>query len=516
MSGPNSPAPRRWWALAALALSVLVLGFDITILNVALPTLAVELDASTGEQQWIVDAFLVVFAATMLPAGLLGDRFGRRRMLVAGLVVLGSASLLGAFAQSPEVLIAARASMGLGGALVSPLALAVIPTLFAPDERARAIATLAAALATSLPLGPVLGGWLLDHHWWGSILLLNVPLAAVGALACLLLVPESRDPTAPRLDPLSALLSVGGLGALVFGLIEGPGRGWADPLVPATLLGSAAMLTLLVLRERDRPHPLLATDLLRTPGFAWNGLVAGLVGFAFAGLLFVVPQYLQVVRGHDAFATGLRLTPMMAGTLVAARACPPLVRLFGQRGVVSTGLVLLCFAGLLASTTTEDTGYALTATWLTVIGVGGGLALVPAVDGAVAALPDDRSGAGSGLLMTLRQMGSALGVALLGSLLAQTYRGAVDTDGLPPDAAAAARESVVAAHLVAERVGAPRLIASADEAFLRGMSVTLFVCALAALATAALAALLLPRGTPHAAGAESLARPTGDGRQWRP
>jgi EmrB/QacA subfamily drug resistance transporter len=488
--------PRRWWALGALTLTALVLGFDVTILNVALPTLAEDLHATTGQQQWLVDAFLVVFAATMLPAGLLGDRFGRRRLLVAGLVIMLAGSALAALADSVGPLIAARAVMGLGGALVTPLAVAVLPALFGPAELGRAIATLTAALAAGMPLGPLIGGWLLNHYWWGSVFLFNVPLIGIGIAACLLLLPESRDPAAPGVDALSTTLSVAGLGALVYGLIEGPSRGWDDPLVLGALAASLPLLALLVARERRRAHPMLDTELLRRPAFRWNALVGTLVSFVLAGMLFLLPHYLQAVHGHDALGAGLRLMPMMGGLVVGARGCQPLVRLFGRRGVVVTGLVAVSFAGFLGSTTSAESGYGygLAATWLAVTGFGAGLALVPATGAAVAALPPERSGIGSGLLLTVRLVGSALGVALLGSLLAQVYRDRVVTGGLPEAAAGAARESVTAAHGVAGQVGgdkAAELIGSADTAFLHGMSLALFVCGVASLAAAGVAALVL-------------------------
>ncbi|MDT0342360.1 MFS transporter [Streptomyces litchfieldiae] len=501
--------PRRWWALGALVVAVLVLGYDMTVLNVALPTLAAELHAGTGEQQWFVNAFLVVFAAALLPAGLLGDRFGRRRMLVTGLVITLAGSFLGAFADTPGALIAARGVMGLGAALVSPLAVAVLPSLFGPAERGRAIATVTSGLAVGMPLGPLVGGWLLDRYWWGSTFLLSVPLIAAGIAACLLLLPESRDPAAPRVDPVATALSAGGLGALVFGLIEGPGRGWDDPVVLGTLGGSVPLLALLVAHERRRARPMLDVGLLRLPGFGGNALVGALISFILAGLLFVLPQYLQAVRGHDAFGTGIRVMPLLAGLLVAARGCPPLVGQFGRRGVVATGLVLLCFSGVLGSTTEPDSGFALTAAWMTVTGLGAGLSLVPAMDAALGALPRERAGVGSGLLMATRQVGGALGVALLGSLLAQVYRDRLTTDGLPAAAAATARESVVAAHAVADRRGLTALAESADAAFVHGMSVTLYLCAIAALAAALVAGLVLaPRraGEPVAAPAEGEAR----------
>ncbi|PGH48490.1 DHA2 family efflux MFS transporter permease subunit [Streptomyces sp. Ru87] len=489
---PGTPDPRRWWALGALVVCVLVLGFDLTILNVALPAMASQLGADTGEQQWIADSYIVVFAALLLPAGLLGDRFGRRRMLTAGLVVFLAGSVAGTFAGSPEQLVAARAGMGVGAALVMPLALSVLPSLFGDEERSKAVGAIAAGSAAGLPLGPLVGGWLLDHYWWGSVFLVNVPLAAFGILACLLLLPESRDPAAPAVGAVSTLLSAGGLGALVFGIIEGPGRGWTDPLVLLALSGSAAMLAGLVLHERRSERPLLDLGLLRRPAFLWNTLTTSLTTLVIAGLLFLLPQYLQAVLGYGAFDTGVRLMPMMGGLLVAARCAAPLVRRLGARTVVSAGLVVLAAAAFLGAATGPGDGYGWAALWLTVAGTGFGFAVVPAMDGALAALPADRSGTGSGLLQTLRQVGGAVGVALLGSLLAGAFTGRLDTSGLPGPAADAARESVVAAHLVATRLDAPGLAASADAAFVHGMSLALAVCGVAALVTAVFTALRLP------------------------
>ncbi|MGK5532346.1 MFS transporter [Streptomyces sp. URMC 129] len=506
--------PRRWWALGALAVATVILGMDMTILSVALPSIAADLKAGTGQQQWMVDAFLVVFAAVMLPAGLVGDRFGRRRTLVAGLTVMLAGSVLAALAGGPGLVVAGRAVMGLGAALVSPLTMAVLPALFGPAERAKAIAVLTAAFTAGLPLGPLLGGLLLDRFWWGSVLLVNVPLVAVALVGCALLLPESREHGAPRVDVLGAACFAGALGALVCGLIEGPARGWGDPLVLASWATALPLLFLLVARERRRENAPLGLGLLREPVFGWNALIGALIGFILSGLIFLLPQYLQVVRGHDAFGTGLRLMPLLAGVLVAARGCQPLVRQFGPRGIVATGLALLSFAGIQGSTTEVGSGYGLTAIWLTVTGLGAGLALVPATDAALAALPPDRSATGSGLVMTLRHVGSAIGVAFLGSLLAQAYRDRLDTDGLPARAAETSRESVVTAHAVARHTGLSRLADSANWAFTHGMTVTLYVCSLAALGGALLAGLLLPQQRrADRPGVTTLAAAEGDARE---
>ncbi|CCK27800.1 integral membrane efflux protein [Streptomyces davaonensis JCM 4913] len=486
-----TPDPRRWWALSALVASMLTLGFDMTILNVALPTMAADLGATTGQQQWMADAYVVVFAALMLPAGLLGDRFGRRRMLITGLGIFLAGSAAGALAGDVDTVIAARAVMGVGAALVTPLALSVLPSLFAPEERTKAVGVMSAASALGLPLGPIIGGWLLDHFWWGSVFLVNVPMAALGITACVFLLPETRDPASPKVDTVSTALTATGLGALVYAIIEAPVRGWADPLVLGMLAGAVLLITALVLRERRAARPMLDMTLLAHRGFLFNTLAATLVMFVLSGLLFVLPPYLQAVLGHDALGTGVRLLPMMGGLLVAARAAQPVVARFGARTVVSAGLAVLAFAALLGSRTTVESGYGFTALWLSVAGLGFGLAVVPAMDAALGTLPADRAGSGSGLLMTLRQVGGAVGIALLGSLLAGVFRDRLDVTGLPAGAADTAGESVVTAHIVAERTGAADLVASANSAYVHGMGVVLLVCAVASLVAALLAAVFL-------------------------
>ncbi|MFM9447220.1 MFS transporter [Streptomyces acidiscabies] len=487
-----TPDPRRWWALGALVASMLTLGFDLTILNVALPTMAEDLGASTGQQQWMADAYVVVFAALMLPAGLLGDRFGRRRMLVVGLALFLAGSLVGALASDVNWVIAARAFMGIGGALITPLALSVLPSLFGADERTKAVGIISAASSLGLPLGPIIGGWLLNHFWWGSVFLVNVPMAAIGIAACVFLLPETNDPSSPKVDTVSAALTASGLGALIFAIIEAPTRGWGDPLIVAMFVLSAVFLTGLILRERGMSRPMLDMSLLSQRGFLFNTLAATLVMFVLSGLLFVLPLYLQTVLGNDALGTGVRLLPMMGGLLIAARAAQPVVERFGARAVVSAGLAVLAFSALLGSRTTVDSGYGFTALWLSITGLGFGFSVVPAMDGALGALPRDRAGSGAGLLMTLRQVGAAIGIALLGSLLASDFRDRLDVTGLPSGLAHTAGESVVAAHLVAEKAGVPGLAASADSAYVHGMNLALLVCGVCALAAALLAAAFLP------------------------
>lgn len=508
--GPTAdppPATRRWWALAAICLSVLVLGFDGTVLNVALPDMAVQLHAGTSQLQWIVDAYLVVFAAAMLPAGLLGDRFGRRGLLIAGLTLFAAASLVGTLTGSADTLIAVRAVMGLGAAFIMPLGMSIIPSLF-PAERARAVAVMTAGMAIGMPLGPIIGGLLLTHFWWGSTFLINIPLIVVGIAALLLLVPESRNPAVPRVDAVSATFGVGGLAALTYGIIQGPADGWGSASVVGCLAASVLLLTGLILRERTQTDPMLDFALLRDPVYRWNALATVLVTFVLVGALFVLPQYLQSVLGNSALGTGVRLMPLMGGLLVAARISERLVARLAVRGVVTTGLLLVALSMFLGARTTVADGYGWTALWLGILGLGMGFAMVPAMGAAMAVLPEERAGVGSGLLQTLRQCASAIGVALLGSLLLSSYTGRLHTTGLSPAAAHEARGSVSAAQAVADQLHDPALAASAHSAFVHGMAMVLLICGIAAALSALLIALRMPGDTPHATAAADATDPT--------
>jgi EmrB/QacA subfamily drug resistance transporter len=382
--------------------------------------------------------------------------------------------------------------MGFGGAFILPATLAIVMNVFEREEQPKAIGIWTGVVGFAIALGPITGGILLEHFWWGSVFLVNVPMAAIGIAACVFLLPETRDPASPKVDTLSTALTAAGLGALIYAIIEAPSRGWGDPLIVGMLAGAAVLIAALVLRERRVERPMLDMSLLTQRGFLFNTIAATLVMFVLSGLLFVLPPYLQAVLGHDAFGTGLRLLPMMGGLIIAARAAQPVVARFGSRAVVSAGLVVLAFAALLGSRTTVDSGYGFTALWLSITGFGFGFSVVPAMDGALGALPRDRAGSGSGLLMTTRQVGSAIGIALLGSLLASTFRDRLDVTALPAKAADTAGESVVAAHIVAQKAGSADLVASANSAYVHGMGLVLLVCGVAALVTALLAAAFLP------------------------
>lgn len=497
-AAPEQPAdPRRWWTLAALWLCVLVIGFDVTILNVALPTLAAELDASTSQLQWIVDAYLLVLAALLLAAGTLGDRLGRKRLLLAGLVAFAAASALAAASPSPGALIAARALMGIGAAIIMPLTLSVLPTVFAPEERPKAIAAWAAAAGIGLPLGPILGGLLLEHLWWGAVFLINVPLIAVALIACAALLPESRDPAARPIDLAGAALSCAGLVGLVYGIVRAGRDGWTDPVVIAPLAAGALLLGVFTWSQRRATHPLVEPAWFSDVRFfSWATVATALGGFGLIGVLFVVPQYLQIVRGYSTLETGLGLLPLTPGLAIGAALSAQATARLGTRLPVTIGLAAMAAGLLLLSTVSLASGYGLMAAALAIAGLGTGLALAPALDAIISVLPDERFGVGTGLSLTMRMLGGALGVAVLGSILSGTYaaRLGASLNGLPPAAQDAAEGSVTAALELAARIPGTRgdaLAAAAQGAFVEGMEAVMLSAAAITLAGALLVAFFL-------------------------
>lgn len=484
--------PRRWWALAALGLAVLALGFDITIMNVALPTIATELEVGTDTLQWMVNAYVLVIAGLMLTFGALGDRYGRKRLLLIGLGLFGISSAVAAGVDSAALVIAARAVMGMGAAIMMPVAFAVLAALFGPSERGKAVSLLVMGLGIGIPLGPIIGGYLLEHFWWGSIFLINVPIAIIGAIAIAVLLPESRDPTPRRPDAVGAVLSTGGLTALIYGVIQAPARGWSDPVTLGVIAAAVMVLTGFVAWEVRVQDPMIDLHLFTHPQFLWASIAGVLVTFGMLGLLFVVPQYLQFVTGHDALGTGIRLLPLIGGLVAGAPAGERLATRTTYRVPVSAGLAVLAASAALGALTDIQSNYGFIATWLATAGFGIGMALAPAMDAVLDALPNEQAGAGTAITMTLRQTGGALGVALLGSLLAEGYANRVNTAGLPAEAADAARQSIAGALAVAIRLDEPALAASAHTSYLHGMTLVLVATAFTAGLSAILTALRLP------------------------
>src|SRR6266540_2143601 len=494
----KSSGTRRWWALGALALSVLVVGLDLTVLNLALATLATALHASTTALQWIVDAYSLVLAAMLLPAGLLGDRFGRKKLLLGALLVFGVASLACAYASSADLLIAARAVLGLGAAFIIPLSLSVLPVLFSEEERRTAITITVGATFVAFPIGPILGGWLLTHFWWGSVFLINVPVIALALLAVTALLPESRSAERPRLDVAGVLVSSAGLAGLTYGAIEAGQRGWGNPGALAAIIAGALVLVAFVRLERAvsrRPdgQPLVDLSLFSSASFTWGTILATVVSFAMFGLLFAVPQYFQAVGGADAMGAGLRLLPLIGGLMVGAGVADRLARVAGAKNTVALGFAVMAVGLGAGATTSLQTSEGFTLGWVAVLGAGLGLAMPTAMDAALGALSKDRSGAGSALIMAVRQVGATIGVAVLGSILNAGYHARLDLTGLPPRVADTVRDSVAAGVAVAHQLGSGPLLGSVRAAFVHGMDLLLWVCAGLAVVGVVLALAFLPR-----------------------
>src|SRR5215218_2945813 len=463
---------RRWWALAVLCLSLVVLAMDNTILNVTLPTLAQDLGATASQLQWMVDAYLLVFAGLLLSMGALGDRFGRKLALDAGLLVFAAGSIASAFASSAEVLIAARAAMGIGAALILPATLSIITNIFPPAERGRAIGVWAGMAALGVVLGPVVGGWLLEGFWWGSVFLINLPVVALAIGAGWPLVPNSRDPVATPLDPIGAALSVAALVALVYGIIQAPADGWTDPLILGAFAIAAALAVAFGWWERRIQHPMLPLAFFRDPRFSAASGAIAMAFFALFGSVFLLTQHLQFVLGYTPLQAGVRILPV-AALLVAA----PL-------------------ALWLLSTVQVGDGYGLVAATLALLGIGMGLTVAPATESIMGSLPLAKAGVGSAMNDTTRQVGGALGVAVLGSILASGYGTAIAPAlrDAPPPIAQTAGDSIGAAATIAAQLG-PRgqgLLEAARLAFIQGMGDALQVGAGVAALAALLVLLFLP------------------------
>ncbi|HTX82964.1 MAG TPA: DHA2 family efflux MFS transporter permease subunit [Streptosporangiaceae bacterium] len=517
---------RRWWALGALAISVLVVGLDLFVLSLALPTLAVKLHASTGDLQWFVDAYSLVLAAALLPAGLLGDRLGRKRLLMCALGVFGIASLACSYSTSTGELIAARAVLGLAAAVILPLALAVLPVMFTAEERPKAIGIVGGATFLGYPLGPILGGWLLDHYWWGSVFLINVPIAAIALVTVMFLMPESKGSGRFRIDFTGVLISSVGLAVLTYGVIRAGQDGWSDTVAIATMLAGAAALAFFVpwerlVRRRGR-QPLVDLSLFSSGGFTWGTTLSTMISFALFGLTFAMPQFFLDVKGLDSLASGIRMLPLIGGLAVGLAlgqrlqsprsqggvTKPPLV---GVRPIGAGGFAIMAAALAVGTATSAASGTGFTSAWFAVTGFGLGLAMPTMLNAALSALSPERSGSGSALMTAARQVGATIGVAVLGTVLNSVYRGHLGMAALPPAVAAVAKSSVGTGVAVAAKLGSASVLSAVHAAYASGVDVMLWVCAAIAIAAAVLAALFLPRqptGPTHApaagAGGEAL------------
>ena len=491
------PRAGRWWALAALVVSGLVIGLDSTVLITALPTLSAKLGATTADLQWIAAAYTLALGGLLLPGGVLGDRYGRKRLLLLGLAIFGVSSLVASQVTTAGALIAARALMGVGAALILPLSLSILPSMFTEQERPRAVSAAAAGAFLGLPLGPLLAGWLLTHYAWGSVFLINAPVVVIALLGVWFLVPESKDPHPRPFDWVGMMLAIVGVTALVYGVIEQPIHGWTDSTVLAGVIGGAAVLIAFVAWDLRHPSPFVELRNFRSRSFTWATMAFVITGFALFGVMFILTPYIQIVLGNDAQATGIKLIPLIGGVVVGAIGGNVLASRLGARLSVSAGLFATA-AGLVAfSRVGADTGYGLVAASLAVTGFGMGIALPTTLDIILGTLPADQTGAGSALTRALQQIAASFGVAILGSILSNVYQSQLTAHlaTLPFGLDAPALGSVAAAHAIAAHLPAAAgsaLIRAANDAYTQGLATVMLVSAASVIVAAILIAIFLP------------------------
>jgi EmrB/QacA subfamily drug resistance transporter len=490
--------------LVALLLAAFLVNLDTTMVNVALPAMVRELHATTTQLQWVVDAYNLVFAALLLAFGSLSDRFGRKRMLLAGLAVVGAASLAGGFTTTTAQLIAARAVMGLGAAMTFPATLSLISNVFTERrERARAIGLWGATAGVAIAMGPIVGGWLLERYSWAAIFIAMAPVAAAAMVLVALAVPASKDPGAAPIDMPGLVLSSAAMALLVFTIIEAPTYGWAAGRSVAGFAASALLLAAFIAWELRAAHPMLEVGLFRNMRFSAASGAVTVSFFTLFGFIFLITQYFQFVRGYGPLETGVRLLPValsvgagsVAGTQLAVRA--------GTKLVVTAGLVAVAgFYGWVAATISATLAYGVIAAQMVVYGLGMGLTSAPATESIMGAISRAKAGVGSAINDSTRLIGGTLGVAVIGSVYASVYASrlaAALPPAVPAPVAAIAHQSVGAAYVAAGKIadlGHPALGLAlhhaATNAFLRGLTIGALVAGGVAVAGALLAVLFLP------------------------
>jgi MFS transporter, DHA2 family, multidrug resistance protein len=481
---------RRWIILSVLIVGLLAIVIDNTVLNVALKTIAEPrggLGASQSQLEWAINSYTLVFAGLLFTFGVIGDRVGRKRMLMIGLALFGIASLLSAYSRTPEQLIFARAAMGLGGAAVMPQTLSIISNVFEPAERPRAIGLWAMAVGLGIAAGPVLGGALLDHFWWGSVFLINVPVTAVGAIAAAILVPESRNHEAGGIDYAGVLLSIAGLVLLVYGIVQGGDLGsWIHPTVLGPIAGGLAILAFFGWYETRIAHPSLDVRLFRDRRLSASVGAIGLVFFGMGGVYFFISFYLQSVRGYSPLQAGLLTVPFAVGQLLLSPRSASLVQRYGAKAATAVGMFVMAAAIAAYATLGTASPIWLLAVFFGIQGAAMGVVMPAATAAVMDVVPRERAGAGSALTNTSRQVAVALSVAILGSILAGFYRNSLSPalTGLPAAAKSAASSSITATQAVAQQLGPAgrSLLGPANDAFVHSMHITTLIAAVLALA----------------------------------
>lgn len=494
----NKKGTRRWWVLGTISFAILAITLDVTVLSLALPTLADQLKASESQLQWFVSAYTLALVAGMLPSGLIGDKYGRKKLLLISLLVFAAGSFACAYAPNASIFMIARVVLGLAGAAIIVVALSMLTVLFDADERPRAIGIWSAANFIGMPLGPILGGWLLSHAWWGWIFLMNVPVALLAFIAILILVPESHAPESPCVDFLGLILSSAGLVGLMYSVIEAGRNGWGyiETLLPLVI--GLLLLVIFVFWEKwvaQRPklQPLVDLTLFRSRAFTWGMILTGLGVLGLFGAMFTLPQYFQAIMNVDPQGSGIRLLPLIAGLVAGAAPSDRVAARIGTKLTVAIGFTVVVFASLVGSTMTVTSGDWFTAAWSFGIGLGGGMAFATTASAALVGLPEERSGVASALLQAFVKLGPAFGSSVLGSILNATYQNKVDVKGLPIVVATVVKSSVFAGLAVAQKMGLSQLVTSVKDAFVSGVDASLVVTAGMTAVCIILAVVFLPR-----------------------
>jgi EmrB/QacA subfamily drug resistance transporter len=476
--------PRRWAVLAVVCLAMFVTVLDGTIVNVALPRLSLDLSATTRQLQWFVDAYLLVFTGLLLAAGGLGDRYGRKKVLLTGLTLFALTSAYAGMADTAGQLITGRALMGIGAALIFPATLAILTSVFVdPGERAKAIGIWSATSGMAVAAGPIAGGWLLEHFWWGSVFFVNVPVIAVALFAAAVLVPESKDEHAPALDKVGLGLSIVAITTLVFTIIEAPEWGWGSVETLGGFALAAILLAAFVRWELRLEYPMLPVRIFENLRFSAASVSITSAFFALFGFIFLITQYFQLVRGYTPLQAGLRTLPVATAIAVAAVLAPLLVQRFGTTRVVAAGLASMAVGFAWVSTVSTTTPYLEIVGQMLFLGAGLGLTTAPATESIMGSLSPDKAGIGSAVNDTTRELGGTLGVAVIGSVFSSIYASSLEGgrvfSALPVAAQDATADSVGAASFVARELGAnaPAYLAEVSDAFLSGLSVACLVAA---------------------------------------
>jgi len=490
--------------LVALLFAAFLVNLDTTLVNVALPAMVRQLHATTTQLQWVVDAFNLVFAALLLTFGSLSDRFGRKGMLLAGLSVFGAASLAGGFTDSPAQLIAARSVMGLGAAMTFPSTLSLISNVFTErKERARAIGLWGAIAGVAIAMGPIAGGWLLEHYSWASIFTAMAPVAAAAAILAALVVPASKNPDAGAVDIAGLALSSTAMAALVFTIIEAPTYGWTAARSLAGFAAAAVLLAAFIVWERRAAHPMLDVRLFRNMRFSAASGAVTVSFFTLFGFIFLMTQYFQFVRGYGPLSTGVRLLPVALSVGAGSVAGTQLAVRFGTKLIVTTGLVAMAaFYAWVAASASATIGYGTIAAQMVVYGLGMGLTSAPATESIMGAISRAKAGVGSAVNDSTRLIGGTLGVAVIGSVYASVYGSRLTATmpaSVPGQVAAIAHQSIGAAYTAVGTIAAlghpalgQALHLAATNAFLRGLSIGCLVAGGVAAAGALLAVRFLP------------------------